>query len=337
LYRDVDIHALDYDTHRILPLLYRNLLALGIESPELPRLKGVYRHYWYSNQLLLRDAKLVLQALGDSGIDTLVLKGLALGAAYYGDGGTRPMYDIDVLVRPGDASRAVCVLADLGYARQGSRPLAVEQRTRHSAELKNDAGRDLDLHWYALFTSTDDRDLWRDSVPITVAGVQTRALCPSDQLLHACVHGVFLYPAPMRWLADAATVIRTTNGQFDWELLVDRAISRRCTVALVDALTGLEQHLGVGVPASVVQRLGTAPASASERLAHRAAARPYAQLNYVALEWDRYRRLRAARAPGVQPHFAAYVLDRWNFRNVPRVLGRKIAEAVRQRRAAGQN
>src|SRR5262249_19822902 len=35
----------------ILALVYRNLQQAGVEGPQLPRLKGVYRRTWYVNQV----------------------------------------------------------------------------------------------------------------------------------------------------------------------------------------------------------------------------------------------------------------------------------------------
>jgi hypothetical protein len=338
-YPTTDIDALDWDAHRMFPLLYRNLEAVGIDCPDLPRLKGVYRHYWYANQLLLRDARVALQALRDNEIETLALKGLALTAMHYRDGGTRPMNDVDVLVHPRDAPSAVRVLRELGYVHRGPLPLEVELRIRHAIPLYSESGRELqarghgtgaplDLHWYTRASSVGDEDLWIDSVPLVIAGVETRALCPSDQLLHACVRS----GAPMRWLADAATVIRASGDQLDWDRLVDRAITRQCSVSLLDGLGHLERLLDVGVPPSVMGRLRAARPSRAERLAHRVAARPYAHGYVYALEWDRYRRLRGAGAPGVPTNFASYMVERWNldgYRELARLLARKALQVVR--------
>src|SRR5215469_14327441 len=45
----VNIEAVDFGSHRMLPLLYRNLLRHGISDPLLARLKSAYRYYWYQN------------------------------------------------------------------------------------------------------------------------------------------------------------------------------------------------------------------------------------------------------------------------------------------------
>src|SRR4051812_10485156 len=324
-YASTDIEALDYDAHRLFPLIYRRLVELGVDSPELPRLKGVYRHYWYGNQLLLRDAAIAIRALGDNGVETLVLKGLGLTARHYRDGGTRPMYDVDVLVRPDDVARALEVIGEIGFRPYGTRPLDLQLRSRYGIGLHNDAGRELDLHWYATFQSAGDDDFWSASVPVEIAGVQTRVLCPADQLLHVCVHGLSgASPAPLRWIADALTVIRSSGDELDWNRLVERAVARECTVTLAGGLSCLEREFQPGIPVDVIERLRAAPSSLAERWAHRVVARGQRHGAFYALNWHRYRRLRAARAPGVQPNFLAYLCDCWDVSGYGE-LGRLVA------------
>jgi Uncharacterised nucleotidyltransferase len=329
-YRAVEIDPLDADSHRILPLAFRNLERAGLDGADRQELKAVYSRYWVGNQALFREAEIALRALHDHGIETLVLKGLALTVVHYRDGGTRPMNDVDILVRPADARRAFRVLAELGYVPVLDDPFERQLRTRHAIDLHDEAGRQVDLHWYALYQSVGDARLWTDSIGLTVGDVQTRAPCPSDLLLHVCVHGVSgECPGAMRWVADAVTVIRTSGDQLDWQRLVDRAVAQQCTVALHDALAHLSRF--VEVPAWVIERLRATPASRAERLAHRAAVRPYPRGNRYAFEWDHYRRWRAARMPGVQPNFAAHLveyLDLGGYGELAVVLGRKAREII---------
>lgn len=338
-YALVDIEQLDYPAHRILPLLYRRLSALNIQCADLERLKGVYRHYWYTNQMLFNDARSALQALDQHGIETLVLKGLALSVAYYRDSGARPMSDVDVLVRRADAAHALDVLRRLGYTRALDVPLERVLRTRHALQLHSPSGRELDLHWYALHWPYDDRDLWSASLPLTLNHTRTRMLCPADQLLHVCVHAVnAFYPAPMRWLADAVTVIERSGERLDWQRLAERARARRCTLALLDALAHLSRH--AKIPAAVIARLRDAPVSAAERIAHKATLRTYPHGSALLLEWDWYRRLRTLGVQATPRSFAAFLEDSWNvdgYGPLAALISRRLAAALAQelrRRAA---
>ncbi|MHC5833634.1 MAG: nucleotidyltransferase family protein, partial [Nostoc sp.] len=50
----VDIEVLDAESYVLLPQLYQNLLAHGVEDPHMARLKGIYRRNWCANQLQIK-------------------------------------------------------------------------------------------------------------------------------------------------------------------------------------------------------------------------------------------------------------------------------------------
>src|SRR5262245_12445960 len=94
-----DLDRLDPGSIRLLPLLYRRLERDGAQDEIARKLKGVYRHAWYGNQLRLRDAALVAGELRRRGTEPMLLKGAALTLLHYRDYGLRPMEDVDILVR----------------------------------------------------------------------------------------------------------------------------------------------------------------------------------------------------------------------------------------------
>ena len=64
----------DSGSYRLLPQVYRNLLAAEADDPDLERVKGVYRHAWSSNQLLChRSAE--WRHFRRRGSETMLLKG----------------------------------------------------------------------------------------------------------------------------------------------------------------------------------------------------------------------------------------------------------------------
>ncbi|MFM5969685.1 MAG: hypothetical protein ACKO9X_03730 [Dolichospermum sp.] len=65
----VDIETLDASSYSLLPQLYQNLLAHGVDDTEMSRLKGIYRRNWYANQLKLKSLKAILSSLKDIGIE----------------------------------------------------------------------------------------------------------------------------------------------------------------------------------------------------------------------------------------------------------------------------
>ena len=224
------ISRLDGATYRLLPLLYRNLSKQGVDDPVLDRLKGVYRHSWYANHLLFHEVGALLGSLEEADIDTMVLKGGAVSRLYYEAPGTRPMGDIDVVVRGRQVRQAIELLERNGWKEnfQPRVPLESVLRTRHSAEYLHPRGQELDLHWLPFKQSTDEQPFWdKAAIPLELGGTQTRALCPEDQLLHLCVHGVEENMRSPYWAADAVMLIRSQQRGLDWQRLVEAGTDQR--------------------------------------------------------------------------------------------------------------
>jgi hypothetical protein len=288
----VEFDAVDHGSTRLLPLVYRRLGAAAFDSEVAGRLKGLYRRSWSHNQLIFKRAAEAIAVLGAAGIETLVTKGASLALLSYGDVGARPMDDVDVLVPLDLAAEAIDVLSAAGWKPDHEDP-ATWTRVHHSLGFAGPDRGEVDLHWFSLWQPASDVELWRASVPLELAGAVTRAPCPADQLLLACVHGTPWSPLPpFRWIADALTVIRSAGELLDWERLVAEAERRRLTVATAAALDYLVEEFGAAVPPTALEILRAAPATRHERVAFRVACRPDSPLRTLRMAWDRYRRLR---------------------------------------------
>lgn len=276
---DSDLDQIDSGSRRLLPMVYRTLQRAGVSGPSLARLKSVYRHSWYTNQLLLANAATVLRAFEREGIQTLVLKGAALTALYYQDAGVRPMNDLDLLVPTAQGPTALHLAERWGWRPY---PGFVTPRlllpAHHACAFLDRAGREIDLHWHLLpecLAPDADTDLWSGSLPLTLGGTSTRALNAADQLLHTCVHGtVWNRVPPFRWVADATLILRSDELPVDWVRLLEQARARRLTLPLFAALRYLRRRWGAPVPAWVLDRLRQTPVTLIERLAFRERSRP---------------------------------------------------------------
>ena len=100
---------------KLYPLVYKRLVAEDVDEPLLPRMKGIYRYWWSSNQRLFAMAAKLLEELHRAGVNTLVLKGAAVSPLYYKDIGARPMSDVDVLVTLDQVERALGCLQQAGW------------------------------------------------------------------------------------------------------------------------------------------------------------------------------------------------------------------------------
>jgi len=225
----------------------------------------------------------VIEMLQRAAIPTLLLKGAALALLYYPDPGLRPMADLDVLVPETRALQTLRLFESQGWKHEeektGERLRFRESDLgfRHSLMLFHLDGREIDLHWHALFLASfrgADQPFWEASVPLEFEGVWTQALCATDQLLHACVHGPMWNPLPpMRWVADAITVIRSSKT--DWQRLLMLAQRFRLVAPVREALEYLATALAAPVPPVVLAALRQIKVRQSEELEYQRLCKPW--------------------------------------------------------------
>jgi hypothetical protein len=292
------LDALDPGAARLGPRLYGALRRAGVDDPDLPRLKGMWRHAWAANQRTFAGAAGALAALREAGVPALVLKGAALVHLHLDGAGDRQMADVDVLVPPAGRDAALAALHDAGW-RFGPRHLGPHLVARHSAPLRR-SGAEIDLHWYAQHEPADDRPLWEAAVPVTVHGEPALAPCPADLVLGLCAHAMrWDVTVPVVWAADVAAVV--AGGGVDWDRLVARARAAGLTLPAADGLAFVRDELGVAVPGHVVPALRASHVPLRTRLAYRSGLRSWHFTRRLPVLYDHWRRLRALEEPHVAP------------------------------------
>lgn len=304
---------------RLLPLMHPRLSAWGVHDPGAEAARQAYHHTRVRNRVHFRRCGEILRDLNGAGIETLVLKGPALTLLHYGDPAQRPMSDFDLLVRRGQAAAAAAHLARLGWS--GLPPDGLPMpllALRHALELRSPAGEPLDLHWNALAVDDApgaDDDLWAAAVPLALDGTPTLALDPAGQILHACVHGARWNPVPpVRWVADAAVVVRSAGDRIDWDRLERLARSLRLTLPLRVTLGYLRDRMGVPLPAGLPERLSAVRPTWGERAEHRFwSVPPHRRTGWTRLagHWTWYRRL-CRKNPGALGGFLSFLRRNWD-------------------------
>jgi len=227
----------------------------------------------------------------------MILKGAALTLLHYRDYGLRPLGDFDVLVHTEQASAAINLLSRLGWTPE-LRPLEAFTETYISVtkayHFADSAGRVLDLHWHLLpeccYANADD-DFWDGAVLTKIHDVPTHALNPTDQLLHACVHGARWNPVPpFRWVADAMMTMKTSQSELDWDRLITQAQKRRLILPLRHTLNYLRDALDAPIPPAILQNMRDMPVSKVERIEYEARTRPAELVGPLRGLWFHYLR-----------------------------------------------
>ena len=287
-----DIDAMDYGSFRLLPLLYKNLVKLEVDDVEMKRLKGVYRLAWVKNQILVDQGTKLLSSFHEAGIRTMVLKGAALLLRYYKDMGTRPMADFDMMIPPDKVKQATSYLTEEGWT--PSTLVNSDIGVYHGCNFTNKKDLQIDLHWHLLeescFPGGDD-SFWDGSVPLNIKNFSTLMLNPADQLLHICGHGIRWNPVPpIRWVADADAIIKTSGNDLDWERLVRHAETYTLVSCLATGLTYIKGLLNSEIPESVLRALSALPVSRIDRVTFKARTRNLHLVSPLPACWNHYKR-----------------------------------------------
>ncbi|MGA7879098.1 MAG: nucleotidyltransferase family protein [Desulfoferrobacter sp.] len=299
---NVDFNQVDPASNRLFPLLFSNLRAHEVEDPLLKIFEWVYIVNRAKTQRILQDMSDLLRVLHNAGIRTMILKGAALALLHYKDCGLRPIGDLDVLVPTEQAPDSIQILQQLGWTPMETvlkgfaeisllkkfgwdpKPRRIESFTdtylaaRHAHDFLDSEGHVCDLHWHLLHGCNNpraDQRFWEEALEIKVCGVPTHALNATDQLFHACIYGVKWEPMPpIRWVADAYTIVSNSDNEINWDRLVGLAKSTKSVLPLQAALEYLQALLGVAIPLYIMRELRSLPVSELEKMQHRIRTRP---------------------------------------------------------------
>jgi hypothetical protein len=298
----VDLNDIDPGSYRLFPLLYFNLRVNGIEDPLINIFQWVYRNTLDKNKMLFQNISELLNCFYNKGIQVMLLKGASLILLYYKDYGLRPMIDVDILVRTEKALDAIKLLAELGW-RSTITPLkgftkisflsklgwTPKERpfkdfskeyfsVRHAHDFINPDKFTIDLHWHLLHGYNDvnaDLDFWDGAVETRVDNAPAFALNPADLLLHVCAHGVrWNSVPPIRWIADAITILNNAKEEINWDRAIALAKRHRLILPIKEAFNYLRSFLLVPVPETVLEELQTFSISKTEYFEYRVRTRP---------------------------------------------------------------
>ena len=303
---------IDFATLRIVPALYLRIKDLGFEDELVGKIKGAYRMAWVKNQRTIHAAANAIRILTDESIPVMILKGLPLLIDSYGDTGARFTGDADLLVRPADVKRSIELLlkngwsyVDAAFARSHESGtdgiMSVTKETNFQDTLKNE----IDLHW-GLFHSTNRKgffdlmfgasdhvisfdDLEPASLPVSFIGVSCLMPSHEDTLIHVVAHGSARNDhRAIRWIADAAAIIR--NSGVDWDTVLTRTVALGFTVEMQVALPYIKETYGIEIPDDFLRELSALPASQSDikRYYKNANGIPYTWLGAFPLLWRSY-------------------------------------------------
>jgi hypothetical protein len=248
--------------------------SLKIGDDELERLEHVYRG-WLTHALRAERLLLDTTALLDrSGIESRVLKGVALSHTAYPEPSDRVFGDVDLLV-PGDRLHAASELLAAHFEVRRAQPeLRPGFDDRFGKEVMLRIGAvELDIHRtfvegaYGLTVRLDD--LFAPPYRFPLGGCELDALPQPQRLLHACYSAAFGdWPPRLMSLRDVAQLLFKEQPHIVDVLAMARAWRAEAVVAR--AITTTWEVLAITVQPPVVQWARSYRPNRTERLLLRA-------------------------------------------------------------------
>ena len=253
-------------TQRVRPLLWHRLRQKGLDKA-LPikaanELREAARRNTLRNLRLCGELRHLLSTLKSEAIPLILLKGIFLAEAVYGNMGLREMNDIDVLARPVDLTRIAEILTGMGYTPLQPISADITFKAQHHLPrmVKNGHGA-FEFHWNLTRPgerySIDPGGLWERSIPAHIAGCDALALSPEDLLLHLCLHTSYhhQFAFGLRPSCDIAETIARFGSTLDWQTITERAARSGWQRGVYLALRLARELADADIPADILERL----------------------------------------------------------------------------------
>ena len=243
--------AQEAERHGLAPLVFHHLRKIdaAIDDPEFKKLRIQFVRNRHRNRILMKTLEKILIAFSNENIEVLVLKGGALCNLIYSDTALRPMGDLDVLVKKGDAQIACDTLYDMGFV---SRQRKSKHHLLHAMPemIKQVDGMsvNVDLH-KNVFTNLHPVSLTLENVgnpllSFEVGSQRAFTLGYTQMLLHLCHH--LITPGQAIKLISVADIIGFVThyaDEINWQQLRESYPFVINTLCMLDLLAPLSDEI----------------------------------------------------------------------------------------------
>lgn len=269
----------------LLPGVHRQLAAAGYSGTEMGRLQGIYRHAWYRSRLLIDHAERLFASIDAP----FAVAGGDLAIHRWAADAGHTLQRLDLVVPAESVFHIIDSAQGLGWRlANGDEPRLDRQRAKG---LDRSDGLNLALRWYFAdrhpYGGAGDSH-WPKPVEGWKDHPQIRTLGPADLLL-TILAGDGNRDVGLRWMLDAACLIRQQAHSMNWSHLARTAIQLGLRLRVRDRLRRVDELIPDLVPDTVLKSLGDA--GMDERIEHwflRHSGRRYPWRSLPA-SWSRHR------------------------------------------------
>ena len=248
--------------HGVSGLLWKSISRdlFQMSFPEYVRdwLRDSYYAIAATNTLMLESLEEIQKEFQSRGIDFLTVKGSILLNDIYDDIGTRPMNDIDILVKPEELHIANSVLLEIGYGNEDYSPkeysrgaVALEVHTRLE-ELVTPVRLKMEF----VPSTISDKKIWLNRIDNKLLGFPLSTPSMEDMLALTVLHTAFKHEFErFIWIIDFVRLIRKHVREKGWRAILKIAGDTGIHVLMNDLLKYAQMALGLQVPSHVYRKL----------------------------------------------------------------------------------
>jgi hypothetical protein len=275
---NLDLSSLNWEhlfrlslTHRILPLLYHNLIqSLGQPLP-LELQTDLTTHIRPHQKQILRmtfELLRVLDILKQNKVSALSYKGPLLALIAYGDSTLRSFDDLDILVTAVDYFKPKEILRQYGYITPPYIALSdrAEDRFRYYfgeyPMVREKNGICLDIHRRPLGNGDltlfgNLPQLWNRLITLTIAGQEIQTFSHSDLLIYLCMNGFKDGWEILRSVCDVAGILQRQAEHLEWDYILSETRQLKIDRIIGFGLLLAHQLLEAPLPGQVLAHIKT--------------------------------------------------------------------------------
>lgn len=241
---------------RLLPLLYKNLLAhnLALDKKFRTVLRTARVREELRSKTFLDVFQKTLHSLKSSNFPYTLLKGTLLAETVYSDWSLRHCHDVDILVARSHLVAAERALNKAGFERPvGARPISNNDVTVcHHSNLPVEIHSNLfPVHFY----QPPMHDLLERRQTENILGVELPVFTPTDNLFHVIGHAACSRSREtLRWVCDAHMLIN--KHQIDWDLFLSIILQSKMCIPFSIFLNYLKEKFAAPIPEKVLKQVG---------------------------------------------------------------------------------
>ncbi|MDP2924701.1 MAG: nucleotidyltransferase family protein [Candidatus Omnitrophota bacterium] len=216
----------------------------------------------YENLIIIRDNLLkqhefsiVNNAFKSAHIPMAPIKGMALLYELPEYAQTRPMCDIDILIKKEDFNKAKDILLNLNYAFQ-DKHYSEDYYLYDYHHLPFYGKNMVELHWYLAPPRPNNialPELWAKTRLIKYREDEITLLSPEDTILSLGLHlRRFNDPFSLKYIKDICEIIKKHDQVLDWGYILKYSRLNRLNSLLYYALISVKINTGYPVPNNII-------------------------------------------------------------------------------------